>query len=173
MPFRECRQHLFWVLYGQQFGFSPLCIIFSYINYKSYKKKKKRNTVTIRLQEAQIISLFFPSTHYNYEKGHNMMYRGKKNTTQTAHVHNPVPTHIYIQRESTDKEFWTVFVRSYHTLGNSLLEDDTIERISGWHVLNKLSNKSSKHVNGLIISSLRSDCGGSKTSSNSSCIMTF
>ena len=67
MPFRECRQHLFWVLYGQQFGFSPLCIIFSYINYKSYKKKKKRNTVTIRLQEAQIISLFFPSTHYNYE----------------------------------------------------------------------------------------------------------
>jgi hypothetical protein len=64
-------------------------------------------------------------------------------------------------------------VRHYHTLLNSLLEDDTIDRVSGCHVLNKLSNKSSKLIDGLIISILRPRNGGSKISLNSSYIMIF
>ena len=60
-PFRKCRQHLFRVLYVQQFGFSPLCIIFSCTNYTSEKKRKKKEFSYYSSQEAQIQSLFFHS----------------------------------------------------------------------------------------------------------------
>ena len=105
-----------------------------------------------------------------------------RENTHKHHIDAQPISHAYLRTKDSlhENHFWQYdnvisysSVRSYQTLGNSLHGDDTTDRISGCHVLNKLSNKSSRPIDGLIISSFRSDCGGSRISSKFSCIMTF